>query len=160
MDNETELLAQRVGELLSAGGCTVTTAESCTGGGVASAITAVPGCSQWFDAGYITYANQAKQSILGVSPALVSQQGAVSEHVVTAMALGAAEKASADYAVAVSGVAGPSGGTERTPVGTVWFACAGPQGVTAKKHRIEGDRDYVRATSVKISLQQLLHQLE
>ena len=160
MDRETESLAKRVGVLLSAGGWTVTTAESCTGGGVASAITAIPGCSQWFEGGYISYANHIKESMLGVSSELIVRYGAVSEQVVTAMALRAAEKANADFAVAISGVAGPTGGTLRTPVGTVWFACRGSRGVVTEKHLIQGDRSQVRDSSVKISLRQLLHQLQ
>jgi len=115
-------LAAKVLDLLSARGQTLTTAESCTGGLIASQLTRIPGSSQAFHAGFVTYADAIKSSVLGVSEATLANHGAVSEAVVREMALGALERARADYAIAVSGVAGPEGGTPDKPVGTVWLA--------------------------------------
>lgn len=115
-------LAQRVLQLLRERGATLTTAESCTGGLIASLLTAVPGSSQGFHAGFVTYSNAIKQSVLGVREDTLARHGAVSEEVVREMALGALQRASADYAIAVSGIAGPDGGSEEKPVGTVWLA--------------------------------------
>jgi nicotinamide-nucleotide amidase len=152
-------LAAQLGEALEQRGATVTTAESCTGGGVAHAITAVAGSSHWFSCGFVTYANSAKHSLLGVDTQLLESQGAVSETVVRQMAEGAARVAAADYAVAISGIAGPDGGSGDKPVGTVWFAWLGPDGVNAKKYQLSGDRAAVREQAIKISLQQLLHRV-
>jgi nicotinamide-nucleotide amidase len=116
------LLAQRVLELLGERGATLTTAESCTGGLIASMLTRIPGSSAAFHAGFVTYANAIKQAVLGVDAAVLASEGAVSEAVVRQMALGALERAGADYAIAVSGIAGPDGGTPEKPVGTVWLA--------------------------------------
>lgn len=115
-------LAQRVLELLRERGATLTTAESCTGGLIASMLTRIPGSSAAFHAGFVTYANDIKQAVLGVDPAVLASEGAVSEPVVRQMALGALERAGADYAIAVSGIAGPDGGTAEKPAGTVWLA--------------------------------------
>jgi nicotinamide-nucleotide amidase len=115
-------LAQRVLQLLRERGATLTTAESCTGGLIASLLTRVPGSSEGFHAGFVTYSNGIKQSVLGVREDTLAQHGAVSEEVVREMALGALQRASADYAIAVSGIAGPDGGTAEKPVGTVWLA--------------------------------------
>jgi nicotinamide-nucleotide amidase len=115
-------LAARVLELLRARGATLTTAESCTGGLIASMLTRVPGSSDGFHAGFVTYANSSKQAVLGVDAQVLAQEGAVSEPVVRQMALGALERAAAQYAIAVSGIAGPDGGTPEKPVGTVWLA--------------------------------------
>ncbi len=115
-------LAERVLQLLRARGATLTTAESCTGGLIASMLTRIPGSSDGFHAGFVTYSNAVKQSVLGVSAQTLAQHGAVSEEVVRAMALGAINRSGADYAIAVSGIAGPDGGTAEKPVGTVWLA--------------------------------------
>lgn len=152
-------LAQRVGQLLLQRGAKITTAESCTGGGIAQAITQVPGSSQWFDCGYISYSNQAKQDLLAVEPEVLQQFGAVSEQVVEQMARGAIQVCRADYAIAVSGIAGPDGGTTDKPVGTVWLCWAGPLKTLSKKYQFEGDRLAVREQAIKISLQELLHQI-
>ena len=159
MNTEINQLSTQLGEALLSKKAIVTTAESCTGGGVAQAITDIAGSSQWFHCGYITYANHAKHNALGVSVELLAAQGAVCESVVIEMVRGAAHEAKADYAIAISGVAGPTGGSSNKPVGTVWFACLGPQGVRTVKHQLAGDRKAVREQSVKISLQQLLHQV-
>ena len=116
------LLAERVLELLSQDGKTLATAESCTGGLIASMLTRIPGSSAAFHAGFVTYSNAIKHSVLGVPEALLAEHGAVSEPVVQAMARGALARAGADYAIAVSGIAGPDGGSEDKPVGTVWLA--------------------------------------
>ena len=120
-DSIYELARTLVGELSSAGKC-VSTAESCTGGLIASMLTRIPGSSDAFHAGFVTYANDIKRAVLGVREESLAQQGAVSEEVVQQMARGAMERSGADYAIAVSGIAGPDGGTAEKPVGTVWLA--------------------------------------
>lgn len=156
---EIAQLAQRLGDQLLQRQAVVATAESCTGGAIAEAITAVPGSSQWFECGYITYANSAKQRLLGVETDVLERYGAVSEQVVQQMALGAKKAAAADYAVAVSGVAGPDGGTEDKPVGTLWFCWAGKSTLYTERFQLDGDRLSVREQAVKICLKQLLQQL-
>lgn len=156
MSQDLYHLSHQLGASLQARGWRVTAAESCTGGGVASAVTMVAGSSEWFEYGFVTYANQAKESLLGVRAATLAQHGAVSEPVVREMAEGAVRVSGADLAVAVSGVAGPGGGTQDKPVGTVWFAWTTPTGTTAEVHRIAGDRETVRQQAVRIALQGLL----
>lgn len=158
-NSDIEQLAQQLGKALLQRGAIVTTAESCTGGGIAQAITAVPGSSQWFESGYITYANNAKQTILGVEQHILQQYGAVSEQVVTQMAAGSLEITGADYAIAVSGIAGPDGGSIEKPVGYVWICCMGPVKNHSQQFQFQGDRQVVREQAIKKSLQQLLHQL-
>lgn len=119
------LLAERVLQLLRERGATLTTAESCTGGLIASMLTRIPGSSDGFRAGFVTYADSIKHAVLGVDEGVLASEGAVSEAVVQQMALGAMERAGADYAIAVSGIAGPDGGSEEKPVGTVWLAWGG-----------------------------------
>ena len=159
MDTDHYQLCCQIGTALEARNASLTTAESCTGGGVASAITAVPGSSNWFGYGFVSYANSAKQNLLGVSAQTIEQYGAVSEAVVEQMAVGALAASGAKYGIAISGIAGPSGGSEDKPVGTVWFAWAGPMGVLTKKHLLLGDRDAVREQAIEISLKQLLHHI-
>lgn len=152
-----ELLAAQVGELLKSRGFMLATAESCTGGGVAQAITDIPGSSGWFERGFVTYANQAKVEMLGVREETLRAHGAVSELTVREMAEGALRHSHADLALAVSGIAGPGGGTPDKPVGTVWFAWAAHGGETAaSRHLLNGDRTEIRARSVRIALQGLL----
>ena len=153
-------LALRIGQLLLQQGAKITTAESCTGGGIAQAITAIPGSSQWFDCGYVSYSNQAKQDLLAVESGVLQQFGAVSEQVVEQMARGALQACKADYAIAVSGIAGPDGGTADKPVGTVWLCWAGPSQIRSERYQLEGDRQAVRDQAIKISLQELLHQID
>jgi nicotinamide-nucleotide amidase len=145
-----------VGELLTAGK-TVSTAESCTGGWIAKSITDNAGSSACFGYGLVSYSNGAKESLLGVNPATLAEHGAVSEAVVREMAEGALSLSGADIAAAVSGVAGPDGGSEEKPIGTVWFAWALRKGdradVDATRRLLKGDRDSVRAQTVIIALQ-------
>lgn len=127
---------------------TLTAAESCTGGGIAEAFTRVAGSSTWFEQSWVTYSNAAKQQLLAVPESDLVAHGAVSEAVVRAMALGARANAGADWAVAVSGIAGPDGGTPDKPVGLVWMAWAGPAGVITEARVFDGDRTAVRAQTV------------
>lgn len=138
-------LAEQLGRALMEKSWTVTTAESCTGGLVAAALTDIAGSSAWFHQGVVTYANVAKAELLGVEDDLLIAHGAVSEPVVEAMALGAKRKARADIAVAISGVAGPGGGTTDKPVGTVWIGWAfGLAEVQSTHYLLTGDRMAVR----------------
>ena len=157
----SELLAEQLGQCLQARGLKVTCAESCTGRGVASAITDIAGSSAWFEYGFVTYANRAKQQLLSVDEQLLMTHGAVSQPVVEAMAKGAIEVASADIAVAISGIAGPDGGTPEKPVGTVWFCWASISGVRRSQvHYLSGGRTEVRSAAVEIALKGLLDILE
>ncbi|TQV85275.1 nicotinamide-nucleotide amidase [Exilibacterium tricleocarpae] len=160
MEAQIHQLAGRLGELLGTGGGTVTTAESCTGGGVAAAITEIPGSSAWFEYGFVTYANTAKSALVGVDPDVLRSHGAVSEPVVSQMARGALAAAAARVAVAVSGIAGPDGGSAEKPVGTVWFAWARDDGRLITAHRVfAGDRAAVRRQAVACALQGLIDTL-
>ena len=152
-------ITQQIGEILCKKNAKLTTAESCTGGGISKAITAVLGSSQWFEFGFVTYANTAKQKLLGVSQETLDQYGAVSERVVREMAQGAIQQSNADYAIAVSGIAGPDGGTEQKPVGTVWVCWQTPQQIWTQKFMLKGDRHAIRTAAIKNSLQQLLQHL-
>ncbi len=146
-------LALKLGEFLEAGGLTVTTAESCTGGWIAKCITDIPGSSGWFDRGFVTYSNDAKTELLGVSESLLVEHGAVSEDAVRAMAEGALARSRADMAVAVSGIAGPGGGSDDKPVGTVWFCWQRrDREPMVRAVPLDGDRETVRRESVKAAL--------
>ena len=152
-------IAQQLGEMLCKKNAKLTTAESCTGGGISEAITAVSGSSQWFEFGFVTYSNGAKQKLLGVSKETLEEYGAVSEQIVKQMAQGAIQQSRADYAIAVSDIAGPEGGTEDKPVGTVWVCWQTPTESWAQKFILSGDRQAVRKAAIKKSLQQLLQHL-
>ncbi len=142
-------LSERLGALLLARGQWLAVAESCTGGWVAKCLTDVPGSSQWFDRGFVTYSNAAKQDMLGVTPATLQQHGAVSEATVAAMAAGVLAHSRAALALAVSGIAGPGGAVPGKPVGTVCFAWAGRQGTRRiETRRFAGDREQVRRAAV------------
>ncbi|SRR5690625_75459 len=158
-----DTLAQAVGARLQALGHTVTTAESCTGGLIAGALTSVPGSSAWFHGGLVTYDNALKIEWLGVAPDVLEQQGAVSEAVVAAMAQGALQRAKANWAIAVSGIAGPGGAVPGKPVGTVCLGLArrGQPAVvhTATQH-FAGDRSAVREATVAAALRGLLQHLD
>ena len=147
------VLSAQVGALLKAHGLMLVTAESCTGGGVAQLITDVAGSSAWFERGFVTYSNLSKQQMLDVSVATLEQHGAVSEATVREMVRGALVHSNAHVALAVSGVAGPDGGSVEKPVGTVWFAWGYKQGAcTARVHQLQGNRAEVRAQAVAIAL--------
>ncbi|HLP97155.1 MAG TPA: CinA family protein [Sideroxyarcus sp.] len=152
-------LAKQAGTALKAHGMTLVTAESCTGGGIAQAVTRISGSSTWFDRGFVTYSNESKEEMLGVSPETLAQHGAVSEATVREMAEGALQYSRAQMAVAVSGIAGPTGGTKEKPVGMVWFAWATGDGVRTACHHLDGDRDAIRVKSVRIALQGVINAL-
>jgi len=160
MDDELYRLAESVGNALKQRAMMLATAESCTGGWVGEAVTAVPGSSLWFDRGFVTYTNEAKQEMLGVTAATLEQHGAVSEQTVREMASGALNNSRAQAALAISGIAGPGGGTEEKPVGTVCIAWAFANGAVASEKRVfAGDRREVRQQAVERALQGLLERL-
>lgn len=146
--------------LLLRQGWFLATAESCTGGLIAAHCTDLAGSSQWFERGFVTYSNAAKTELLGVDAALLASQGAVSEAVVRAMAQGALAHSNAQVAVAVTGVAGPTGGSTDKPVGTVWLAWATAQGVDSELHCFAGDRAAVRNATVHHALLGLVNRLQ
>ncbi|MBI5918484.1 MAG: nicotinamide-nucleotide amidohydrolase family protein [Nitrosomonadales bacterium] len=155
-----DILSARVGGLLRSHGMMLATAESCTGGAVAAAVTDIAGSSAWFERGFVTYANAAKLEMLGVAQATLDQHGAVSEATVREMVAGALQHSRAHIALAVSGIAGPGGGSPDKPVGTVWFAWGARHGaVHARIHHLSGNRAEVRAQSVRIALQGVLELL-
>lgn len=152
-----ERLARRLGARLRKRKLMLATAESCTGGWVAQAVTSVAGSSNWFERGFVTYSNAAKKELLGVRAATLARHGAVSEAIAREMAAGALRRSRAQIAVAVTGIAGPGGGTRKKPVGSVCFAWATKQGGTqSAKRRFAGGRDTVRRRSVAFALQGLL----
>ena len=159
-DPELNELAARVGHKLRAAERRAVTAESCTGGWVAKALTDIPGSSQWFECGYVTYSDAAKMRDLGVSAGTLEAFGAVSEQTVREMAEGALRSSGATVALAVSGIAGPDGGTPDKPVGTVWFCAAARAGsaidIIAEEKLFAGDRSFVRSRSVQHALRLIL----
>jgi nicotinamide-nucleotide amidase len=159
-DDDLARLAARVGRRLLAGRCEVATAESCTGGWIAKALTDVAGSSQWFNEGFVTYSNESKASRLGVPRAALAKHGAVSEAVARAMALGALNRSLAQVAVAVTGIAGPGGATPGKPVGTVWLAWAQRRGarirIAVQLRHFRGNREAVRRKTVRTALAGLL----
>ena len=152
---EFAVAVQALGDALRARGWRCCTAESCTGGLIAAACTAVAGSSDWFERGYVTYSNTAKHEDLGVEAALIAAHGAVSEPVALAMAEGALRHAGADLAVAVTGIAGPGGAVPGKPVGTVWLALAARDGRASQAWRLQldGDRSAVREQTVARALE-------
>lgn len=159
-DAELLDLAETMARRLVEAGLVLVTAESCTGGWIGKVCTELPGCSTWYRGGAISYANEAKTLMLGVTPALLEAEGAVSEAVVRAMAVGALERLGGDTAVSVSGIAGPDGGTAEKPLGTVWFAWAtrrdGRIELQTARERFPGDRDTVRRQAVARALRGVL----
>jgi len=149
-------LASELGLLLKALNAQVTTAESCTGGGIAEAITRIAGSSAWFEAGFVTYSNQQKTRQLEVPEPLFTRVGAVSREVVEAMVQGAQAQSGARFAVAVSGVAGPGGGSPEKPVGTVWLAWGAGDEVSSERRHFAGNRDEVRRQTVIAALEGLI----
>lgn len=152
-------LVERLAAALRRHGWRLATAESCTGGLIAGACTELAGSSDWFERGFVTYANEAKVDLLGVDAALIARHGAVSEPVARAMATGALTHSRAQVSVAVTGVAGPSGGSADKPVGLVWFGFALPGQTVTEKMHFAGDRAAVRAATVRHALQQLMELL-
>ena len=156
----TAEIVQKLADTLRQRGQMLATAESCTGGLIAAACTDQAGSSDWFERGFVTYSNAAKTELLGVPAGLIATHGAVSEPVVRAMAEGALAHSTAQFSVAVTGVAGPGGGSSDKPVGTVWFGwCVGGQTHT-ERQRFDGDRAAVRAQTVAHALAVLLQQLQ
>jgi nicotinamide-nucleotide amidase len=155
-DRELEELALTLGRAVHVRGWRLATAESCTGGWIAKALTDVAGSSQWFEGGVVAYSNAAKTELLGVPSATLATHGAVSEETVCAMAEGARTRFAVDLAVAVSGIAGPGGGTDDKPVGLVHFAWAAPQRVVAARRIFAGTRDVVRRQAVALALERLI----
>lgn len=152
LSNRNETPAQTLGRTLAQLGLTITTAESCTAGLIGAALTDIAGSSSYYPGGFITYGNREKEELLGVPREFLTEHGAVSEDVVLAMAAGARERIQADYAVAVTGIAGPAGGTPEKPVGTVWVGIASAAGVRAHLFRFKGERDAVRCYTVNAAL--------
>ncbi|MDO8277324.1 MAG: CinA family protein [Burkholderiaceae bacterium] len=148
--------ASPLAEALLRKGLKLVTAESCTGGLISAACIELAGSSTWFERGFVTYSNAAKAEALGVDAALIASQGSVSEAVARAMAQGALAHSRAQVAVAVTGVAGPTGGSAAKPVGTVWFGFALPQGVVSEMRRFDGDRSAVRSATVDHALRRLV----
>ena len=154
-------LAELVGGALQRDGLMLVTAESCTGGWVAQEVTSISGSSQWFERGFVTYSNSAKEEMLGVSSATLEQYGAVSEQTVAEMVVGALERSHGQVALAISGIAGPDGGTLEKPVGTVCFAWGREgQSVVTRHLRFSGDRQEVRRQSVIYALNGVLELLQ
>lgn len=160
MTERLDTLAARLGERLLARGWRLATAESCTGGWVAKVVTDIPGSSAWFDRGFVTYSNAAKQDMLAVRAATLETLGAVSEGTAMEMAAGAIAHSRAQVAVAVSGIAGPGGGSPEKPVGTVCFAWSLPDGAPqARRLQFAGNREEVRHQAVRVALELLLEHL-
>jgi nicotinamide-nucleotide amidase len=155
-DRDLEELALKLGRALHARGWRMAAAESCTGGWIAKVLTDVAGSSQWFEGGVVAYSNAAKTGLLGVASDVLAVHGAVSEEAVRAMAEGARSRFAVDLAVAVSGIAGPGGGSADKPVGTVHFAWAAPGGVTTARRIFAGSRESVRRQTVALALERLV----
>ena len=153
-------LVEDLATALLARGWMLATAESCTGGLIASACTDLAGSSNWLERGFVSYSNAAKTELLGVDAALIARHGAVSEPVARAMAQGALQHSYAQCALAVTGIAGPGGGSADKPVGMVWFAWATPQGVRSEMQCLDGDRAQVRSATVQHSLAVLLSMVQ
>ena len=151
---------QRLAMLLREKQWLLATAESCTGGMIAAACTDLAGSSEWFERGFVTYSNDAKTEALGVDAALIAQQGAVSEKVARAMAFGAVRHSRAQVSVAVTGIAGPAGGSKDKPVGTVWFAWQIDGRLSSETVRFDGDRASVRRQTADHALSRLVQKIE
>jgi len=158
-DPDQESLAPIVGRLLLAKKQTLATAESCTGGMIGQWLTAIPGSSAWYQGGVISYANRVKEEVLAVPAAMLAAHGAVSAEVAKAMAMGARRLCHADLALAVTGIAGPDGGSAEKPVGTVYIALASGQGARAERFLFAGDRQRIREMSVQTALNMVRQEL-
>jgi nicotinamide-nucleotide amidase len=161
IEEDITALARSLGRACKRRGVVLAAAESCTGGGIAEAITRVAGSSAWFDRGFVTYSNSAKQDLLGVASATIERFGAVSEETAREMAAGALARSAALVSVAVTGIAGPGGATPGKPVGLVWFAWAARGGsVQARSFEFSGGRERVRRQSVAMGIQGLIDLLQ
>ncbi len=160
MKNDSAALVQQLATRLLQRQQKVCTAESCTGGLVAKTLTDQAGSSDWFERGFVTYSNLAKSEMLAVPASIIDDYGAVSEPVATAMASGALRHSQADFAVAVTGVAGPGGGSAEKPVGTVWIAVASVDEHTANRFQFNGDREAIREASLESALEALIDLIE
>ncbi len=158
-ERSTTFLRDQLADLLLAKKLKLVTAESCTGGLIAAACTDLAGSSNWFERGFVTYSNDAKTELLGVEERLLRRAGAVCEGVARAMVVGALAHSKAQVAVAVTGVAGPTGGSPAKPVGTVWFGFAAPGTLITEKCRFAGDRAAVRAATVQHAFKRLVELL-
>ncbi|NMG75293.1 nicotinamide-nucleotide amidase [Aromatoleum diolicum] len=157
MDSQLNTLSRDVGDWLGARNAKLACAESCTGGWVAEVVTATAGSSAWFDCGFVTYSNEAKKDLLGVSPATLERYGAVSEETVCEMVAGTLARSRADLALAISGVAGPGGGSAAKPVGMVCFAWGERKGgIRSETRHFAGDREAVRRQAVIHALRELM----
>ena len=156
---DLEEIAPDLLDTLRERGLTLSTAESCTGGNIAHHLTLVPGCSDILQGGAVTYSNRAKSDILGVDPAVIEANGAVSEPVVRAMAQGACKAFRTDCAVAISGIAGPGGGTDDKPVGTVWTAAVPPSGTVSEVYHLSGPRAEIIDKATLLALRLLINAL-
>lgn len=157
MTNNLVTLAQTLGQICQTKHLMLATAESCTGGLVAELITAIPGSSAWFERGFVTYSNIAKQEMLGVQKTTLEQYGAVSAQTAREMAIGALTHSHAQISIAITGIAGPEGGTVEKPVGTVWFGWANTQGdYQAQLQQLTGDRATIREQAAEFALRVLI----
>lgn len=157
IESSAVALAVEIGKILVMSSHSVTVVESCTGGGLGYAITSVPGSSAWFEQGFVTYSNAAKTQLVGVDQKLLDQHGAVSEQVAQAMAIGGLASAGSTYAMSITGIAGPEGGTKEKPIGTVCFGWAGPENIAdTQTLNFTGDRAAIRSKSIVHSLERLL----
>jgi nicotinamide-nucleotide amidase len=157
MDTQLAALSARVGQTLEARGLTLATAESCTGGWVAQVVTHTAGSSAWFDRGFVTYSNEAKQDMLGVRPETLAREGAVSLEAAKEMATGALKNSKALISLAITGIAGPTGGSSGKPVGTVCFSwCFRGEAPVYRRKRFGGDRESVRRQALIFALEELL----
>lgn len=155
--SQTHLLAKEIGDKLKQHQLKLATAESCTGGQLAQTITSIAGASAWFERGFITYSNLSKQQMLGVNQTLLNQYGPVSEVTAIAMATGALKNSAAHVSIAITGIAGPNGGTKETPVGTLWTAWVGKEFSKTESQHYSGDRLIIRYAAVEFALQTLLN---
>ena len=158
--NAIQDLAAEVGALLARKNLLLATAESCTGGGVAYAVTEIAGSSAWFDCGFITYSNASKSELLGISPALIAQHGAVSQEIAAAMAEGAIANSDAHIAISTTGIAGPQGAVPGKPVGTICFGWSMNGKTVTERKLLTGDRQSIRQQTIVIALQGLIRFLE
>ena len=157
MDTQLAALSARVGQTLEARGLTLATAESCTGGWVAQVVTHTAGSSAWFDRGFVTYSNEAKQDMLGVRPETLAREGAVSLEAAKEMATGALKNSKALISLAITGIAGPTGGSSGKPVGTVCFSwCFRGEAPVYRRKRFGGDRESIRRQALIFALEELL----